>query len=334
MKTLKKESLNDLFEQLDKMYALLVPVSYNGLTQFAPYSQVREKVSKLYMDGNVTVSPKTAYFPQTEAMYKFRSLGKKLAIEEMPDLGKKQVLFGVRHCDTKGIQCLDQVFYGKEFVDPQYKDKRDNTIVFSLACNKPRPSCFCESMGVDRAHAEESVADIQVYDFGDYYGFEVISDKGKECLNALTGLSDADSKVPDMEPQKIQFDPTGLPEKLKGMFDDPIWDEYMFKCLNCGTCSYICPTCHCFDINNKIRGEVGLKLRTWDSCMFTEYTQMAGGHNPRPQKKQRVRNRFLHKLEYFNEKYGMFLCVGCGRCVEKCPVNLDITKFARQVINK
>ena len=128
------------------------------------------------------------------------------------------------------------------------------------------------------------------------------------------------------------FDVSKLPETLKTMFDHPIWDEYAFKCLNCGTCSYICPTCHCFDINNKMRGTTGLKLRTWDSCMFGEYTLMAGGHQPRPGKKERVRNRFLHKLQYFNEKHDMSLCVGCGRCIAKCPVNMDITKFIRQVI--
>ncbi len=334
MKTLEKAKLDGFLSQLAQQYRVLVPVDYNGLTQFAPYSQVQEGVSKLYFDGNVTVSPKTVYLPQSEAMYKFRAQGKKLAIEELPELDKQQVVFGVRHCDTKAIQCLDKVFLDEKFEDPQYKNKRENTIVFSLACNNPKATCFCESMGVDRAHAEASVADVQVYDFGDTYGFEVISDKGKACLDAVTGLGETESKLPDQKPQTIKFDPSGLPEKLKGMFEDPIWDSYQFKCLNCGTCTYICPTCHCFDINNKIRGEVGMKLRTWDSCMFNEYTLMAGGHQPRAGKKERVRNRFLHKLQYFNEKHGMFLCIGCGRCVAKCPVNLDITKFIQQVIGQ
>ncbi len=334
MKFLDKNNLDTMLAQLANNHRLLVPVDYNGLTQFAPYSQVTAGVSQLYFGGNVTVSPKTAYLPQTEAMYKFSAQGKKLAIEEMPPLDTTQVLFGVRHCDTKAIQCLDKVFLDDKFEDPQYKDKRDNTIVFSLACNNPKATCFCESMGVDRAHAEASVADVQIYDLGDTYGFEAVSDKGKACLNAITGLTEGEAKLPQQHSQQIKFDGAVLPEKLKDMFDALIWDEYSFKCLNCGTCTYICPTCHCFDINNKMRGEVGLKLRTWDSCMFGEYTQMAGGHNPRPSKKERVRNRFLHKLQYFNEKHDMALCVGCGRCVAKCPVNMDITKFARQVIGE
>ena len=332
MKFIEKTNLTSLLAQLDAQYRLLVPVDYHGLTQFAPYSQVESGVSQLYLDGNVTVSPKTVYLPQSEAMYKFSAQGKKLAIEEMPPLDRMQVLFGVRHCDTKAIQCLDKVFLDDTFADPQYKDKRDKTIVFSLACNNPKATCFCESMGIDRAHAEQSVADVQVYDLGERYGFEAVSDKGQACLNALNGMTDGEAKLPEQKPQSISFDAQGLPEKLKEMFEHPIWDEYAFKCLNCGTCSYICPTCHCFDINNKMRGTTGLKLRTWDSCMFGEYTQMAGGHNPRPSKKERVRNRFLHKLQYFNEKHDMSLCVGCGRCIEKCPVNMDITKFIRQVI--
>ena len=236
MKTVEKAKLDGFLGQLAQKYSVLVPVDYNGLTQFAPYSQVQEGVSKLYLDGNVTVSPKTVYLPQSEAMYKFRAQGKKLAIEEMPAMDKQQVVFGVRHCDTKAIQCLDKVFLDEKFEDPQYKDKRDNTIVFSLACNNPKATCFCESMGVDRAHAEASVADVQVYDFGDTYGFVAISDKGKACLDAVSGLGDAADKLPEQKPQSNKFDPSGLPAKLAGMFEDPIWDEYSFKCLNCGTC--------------------------------------------------------------------------------------------------
>ncbi len=333
MKFLEKAKLNEFLAQLAARYTVLVPVDYDGLTQFAPYSQVEAGISSLYLDRNVTVSPKTVYLPQSEAMYRFRAQGKQLAIEEMPPLAREQVVFGVRHCDVKAIDCLDCVFLGEEYVDPQYQDKREHTTVFALACNTPQPSCFCESMGIDRLHAKEGIADVQVYDLGDAYGLEAVSEKGEKALEGMA-LADGEAKLPAPEPQAIRFDPSGLPEKLHGMFEDPIWDSYQFKCLNCGTCTYICPTCHCFDINNKMRGEAGLKLRTWDSCMFGEYTQMAGGANPRPTKKERVRNRFLHKLQYFNEKHGMFLCVGCGRCVAKCPVNLDITKFARQVIGE
>lgn len=332
MKFIDKSKLDSVLGQLAQKYSVLVPVDYHGLTQFAPYGQVQEGISGLYLEENVLLSPKTVFLPQSEAMYKFRAQGKRLAIEEMPADDSPQILFGVRHCDVKGIECLDKVFLDPQFVDPQYEEKRKKTTIFALACNEPKATCFCSSMGVDMAHAEKSVADVQIYDLGSQYGMEAVSEKGKACLDGLTGLTDGGEKMPEQKAQTLQFDPSSLPGKLKDMFEDPIWNDFNFKCLGCGTCTYICPTCHCFDINNKMRGEIGLKLRTWDSCMFGEYTLMAGGHQPRPGKKERVRNRFLHKLQYFNEKHDMFLCVGCGRCVAKCPVNLDITKFIRQVI--
>ena len=133
-----------------------------------------------------------------------------------------------------------------------------------------------------------------------------------------------------MKPQEVhctlQVDSTNIKEKLDALGDSPeLWDALSIKCLNCGTCTYLCPTCYCFDISQENKYKEGLRFRCWDSCMFSEYTEMAGGHNPRPNKKDRVRNRFMHKLNYFEDRYGKMLCVGCGRCVEKCPVNLDIT---------
>ncbi|MEI3338955.1 MAG: 4Fe-4S dicluster domain-containing protein [Eubacterium sp.] len=111
------------------------------------------------------------------------------------------------------------------------------------------------------------------------------------------------------------------------MFDHPIWDEVTRACIGCATCTYVCPTCYCFDIDSDNHGAEGTKYRCWDSCMFSDYRRMAGGHNPRPTKKERVRNRYMHKLSFFHERYGQLLCVGCGRCVEKCPAHMDITMF-------
>ena len=111
------------------------------------------------------------------------------------------------------------------------------------------------------------------------------------------------------------------------MFDNPIWEEVTRPCIGCATCTYVCPTCYCFDINSENRGNEGVSFRCWDSCMFTDYTLMAGGHNPRPTKKERLRNRYMHKLSYFVDRHGTSLCVGCGRCILKCPAHLDIAEF-------
>jgi ferredoxin len=320
MKTILKTKLPELLEKLANEYKLFVPAKLEGVSKFALY----EKDMELALEDNVLMPPKDIFFPQTEKMYKFKAKNQSLEIEELPQEENNQVIFGIRSCDLKSIECLDQVFLTKGFVDTFYKDKRDRSILIGLSCVKPMETCFCTSMGVD---PQKGVgADIQAYDLGDKIGFEAISEKGQKVLASVAAmLADENVNIPSVGEFTLTADVEGVPEKLKGMFDHPIWDDISRKCLNCSACAYVCPTCHCFDIANEVRGEDGIKIRCWDTCMFDEYTRMAGGHQPRPGKKERVRNRFLHKLRYFPERYNMLLCTGCGRCVAKCPVNLDIT---------
>lgn len=335
MQTINKASLDQLLAQLAKDHQLLLPANYHGMTQFVPYALLNGSTVCLDLTENTTVSPKSLFLPQTEALYRFKAKGQSLAIETLAEDGKEQIIFGMRHCDVQGVKALDKVFLDERYPDTQYQAKRKKTTIIALSCVTPKPTCFCTSMGVNQGQADPKIADIQMVDLGEAYGFTAVSAKGEAYLSSISPLCKTEEKPPlALKAPDLQLPTKELAEKLGTMFDDEIWDRFMFKCLGCGTCTYICPTCHCFDLNNKVRGEEGLKLRTWDSCMFDEYTLMAGGHQPRAGKKERVRNRFLHKLAYFNEKHGMFLCTGCGRCVAKCPVNIDITKFIQMVGEK
>ena len=326
MKTILKAKLPEMLEQLAKEYKVLVPAKLEGVSRFAAYRENLE----LALEENVTMPPKDIFFPQTEEMYKFTAKDQSLEIEEIPQDEKLQVIFGVRSCDMKSIDCLDQVFLTKGFIDPFYQDKRDRSILIALSCVKPMESCFCTSMGIDPQKGQG--ADIQAYDLGEKLAFEGITERGQEVLNKVSGMfAEEDAAIPPMGEFNLTANVEGVPEKLKNMFDHPIWDDISRKCLNCSACAYVCPTCHCFDIASEVRGEDGVKIRCWDCCMFDEYTVMAGGHQPRPGKKERVRNRFLHKLRYFPERYNMLLCTGCGRCVVKCPVNLDITNVIKKI---
>jgi ferredoxin len=221
---------------------------------------------------------------------------------------------------------LDQVFFEKEFRDDFYAKKRENTTLVALACQKPNETCFCDSMGADPNTAP--AADILLIDAGDHYGVVAQTEKGK----AITELWQKLLRKGDVKPGKAACSlktkmSEDLYKKLAGMFEHPIWEGNAKACIGCGTCTYVCPTCYCFDIKSESHGNEGVNFRCWDSCMFSDYTRMAGGHNPRPTKKERLRNRYLHKLSYFKERHGSTLCVGCGRCVEKCPAHLDITEF-------
>jgi sulfhydrogenase subunit beta (sulfur reductase) len=123
------------------------------------------------------------------------------------------------------------------------------------------------------------------------------------------------------------YDFSGVKEKLDASFDSPLWLAVTRRCLGCGACTYLCPTCHCFDITDESRGERGARVRTWDTCQASLFTRHASGHNPRPDRRARMRQRLMHKYSYTVETAGAVFCSGCGRCVRACPVNLDIREM-------
>jgi ferredoxin len=158
---------------------------------------------------------------------------------------------------------------------------------------------------------------------------EALTDKGRalfEKAGALLEESDHGPVERDIKTADFGLNLEGLPADLKNRFEDPAWDKLYKSCLSCGVCTYVCPTCYCFDVEDYGHDAEGERFRCWDSCMFGHFTQMAGGHNPRAGRKERVRQRFMHKLQYYPEVYQEIACVGCGRCLRSCPVNLDIVQ--------
>ncbi len=328
MKGIKKEKLNEFLKALSGEYQVFVPAKTSDtVTKFTPYGEDVE----MYWQENTLMSPKDIFFPQTEKMYKFKTKGMSVDIDAITPPDTPKILFGIRSCDVQSIDCMDKVFLTRGYEDDFYKARRENTLLFALACTTHADSCFCTSMGVDPQQA--SLADVQMSDVGDALALEAKTPAGEEALKKvdsyLTEL--ANPKITPLDEILINVDMEGVPEKLESMFEHPIWDEVSPKCIGCSTCTYVCPTCYCFDIDNKLRGEEGTKIRCWDCCMFSEYSRMAGGHNPRPSKKERVRNRFMDKLLYNKKRHGQVFCVGCGRCVAKCPVNLEIATIIQKV---
>jgi sulfhydrogenase subunit beta (sulfur reductase) len=286
--------------------------------------------------ANTTIPPKSVVFPQTETLLRFE-LGK--TDLETPVQEGKAVMLGVRPCDARAMVIVDNVF-SWDVDDPYYLQKRADLTLVGLACLEPCVNCFCTSVGGGPASKEG--LDVLMTDLGDGYLLEVLTEKGQTLCQSAEGLleesvkedKDAAEKLHAAAVNKItrQAPDTGpIPAGLLSLWEDPLWAEVSESCLGCGICTYLCPTCHCFDIQDESEGCDSRRCRTWDSCMFPEYTLHASGHNPRPTRRERTRNRINHKYSYFVDKFNVIACVGCGRCINLCPVNIDILNILSKV---
>ena len=336
-KLLKKERLEGFIESLLNDHVVFGPVKKNDLRLLDRI----ESVNDIDLEqGNTMNSAKNALFPQTERLFAYRHGETGVKIDPPSGDEKGLVLFGVRPCDARGLLLLDKVF-GGSLKDPYYCDKREKTVVIGVACDKTDPKCFCLAMGGGPCSVEGS--DLLLLDLGDQYLVKAGSPKGKALLKNKAfqkmdkeALARADLVEKEAEKSMNQAVlgqagiGEGLEKRLETLFDDPIWDDITESCLGCGICTYLCPTCHCFDILDETGQSTGERIRIWDSCQFPLFTHQASGVNPRPSAKERFRQRIMHKLCYLPQNGNLSGCVGCGRCVTECPVNLDI----REVIQK
>ncbi|MEW5785190.1 MAG: 4Fe-4S dicluster domain-containing protein [Bacillota bacterium] len=311
---------------------LWAPARQGGKTRFAPAAA--GEVPALAGD-NTLVPPKAVVFPQTETLYRYQ-LGQ--TEMEAPRLEGEAVLLGVRPCDGRAMQLVEKLFRW-DVDDPYYLKRRELTTVVGLACSEPGLNCFCTSVGGGPASTEG--LDLLLIDLGESYFLDAVTGKGQALLNDVQELlEEAPAEAVKRKEQaaaaaeakiRRRVDTAGVPAGLPGLWEDPLWQRNAAACLGCGACTYLCPTCHCFDIQDEVEGFAARRCRMWDSCMFEEYTRHTSGHNPRPTRRERTRNRINHKYNYFVNKFDVIACVGCGRCVNLCPVNIDIIEILRQV---
>ena len=337
MYKIAKENLSALFRMIAKKQELYLLVKTAGQTNFKTWTEEAE----VDLDTLKTVkSPKDAFFPQSENLYSVKKEGKKLHVE--PEALKDQdfVVFGMKACDVQAVQVLDKVFL-TDPVDTFYAARRKHGTIVAMACHEPEESCFCKVFGIDCA---EPVADVAVWMVEENLYWKPLTEKGDALTEAVKELmDDADQS----EEEKVEAEKTAirsivekLPyshlslegwngDALTEKFNSPVWEELYKPCLACGTCTFVCPTCQCYDIKDYDTGHGVQRYRCWDSCMYSDFTMMAHGNN-RTSQMQRFRQRFMHKLVYFPANNdGMYSCVGCGRCVEKCPASLNIVKVIK-----
>ena len=335
MKKISYENLNKFYAEVAALQDLYLPAKLAGVTNFYKFAGgVEVDIETL----QTVKSAKDFFFPQSEDMIDFKTEGKTIEIKDARKPSDPFVIFGVRACDLKSFEVLDKVFLA-EPVDTMYQTKRNAATIITLACNNPAKTCFCKVFDIDAASPK---GDIEAVITGGNVYFNALTEKGTALLEKLTCLEDGDAKVVEEEKAAITEKINALPfvnldlsefkgENLMKLFDRPEWDELSKACLGCGTCTFVCPTCQCFDIRDFVTNSGVKRFRCWDSCMYSEFTKMAA-ENPRKNQLQRYRQRFMHKLVYFPQNNdGVYGCVGCGRCVKKCPQSLNIVKVIKKL---
>ena len=331
---IKSEKLPEMINKLIKDYLVFAPIEENEYSTFKQINKAEEMSLEFLLPR---VPTKALFFEQTETLFKFTP-GRKGDIKpiEFPD--KERVIIGIRPCDARSFTMLDPVFQG-DFKDPLYNSKRKNAILIGLSCNKPEINCFCTSF--DDSPASSKNVDILLTDINEKYFVEIVTEKGEKLISKIKTFFESASKEDEEARNKVEeqaiksitrkMDLDGIVLKLDEMFDHELWYNTAMKCIGCGICTYLCPTCHCFDMQDESTLDEGARIRVWDSCMFPEYTNHASGHNPRPARMNRVRNRVYHKFSYFPKNSNVTACTGCGRCIDYCPVNIDIIDVIAKV---
>lgn len=334
----QKEKIEELLKEMAKNYEVHAPLMNAGIVRFGKFEEGGPALAKLEEYSNSSVPPKELLFPQTETLFRYR-MGAGEIEPKVPDPEAKVALFGIRPCDAQAFAIVDKLF-GWDYPDPYFQNRRKSTVLVGLACSSPCSTCFCTSLGGGPANEEH--LDLIMYDLGDEIYLKTITEKGEALCESISDLlgEASPSQLEACENQSKEavskisrsIDTKGVPEKLPALNDHPFWEQFSDRCLGCGICTYLCPTCHCFDIQDEIEGFDGRRARMWDTCMFEEYTRHASGHNPRPTRKERTRNRVSHKYSYFPTNFGVIACVGCGRCIKYCPVNIDIIDILKKSV--
>ncbi len=317
-----KNKIPELLKAVSADYTLFGPKDEAGIVAIAHIRSVEE----LMQDYRIsTISAKELFLPRAEVVYEFD--GQKFVDDKLPD--EKRVIFGMRPCDCRALALLDRNFDTDQVKDPFYVTRRQNTIVVALGCNQPLSSCFCTVVGGDPFGQEG--ADVLLGDVGDSLLAKAVTSKGKEFLAqygkffSTAGPGNWDKHAKEAKNKiKSELKVENIKSRLDNLFEDEIWETISDKCLGCGACSYLCPVCYCFDLVDEKTASGLKKIRTWDCCMFSMFTRHASGHNPRSANFSRLRQKIMHKFNYHTECHGIDGCVGCGRCVRSCPVNLDI----------
>jgi len=320
---ISQTTLENWLDSLAKTRSLIAPRDVDGVLLYRPVENSRQIK---WGFTRPALSAKEFFFPSTERLLKIEKTGQQVTLlETLPE--NQTILFGVRPCDMRGLQTLDALFIEHAPTDPYYSRRRENAIIIGLACKEMGSTCFCTSVG--GAPDNSDGMDVALYETGDSYLVQAMTEKG------LTLIPQTEWSLTDEIPAPAKQDAPlyALPQQdsWPAHFNADYWEHLSERCLSCRVCAYVCPTCRCFVIRDESLTVPGQfeRIRCWDSCTSLNYRRVAGGHRQRANQNERLRNRFYCKFYYYPEQYGLgksSACTGCGRCVDSCPVNIDITE--------
>ncbi len=329
-KKVNKRKIRKLLSQWSEEFAVFVPSKENGVAMMARWDGTDTSFLDWYR--NTVIPPKAHFLPPMEEMFRFQKDKGSYQLEQPASDGQKQLIFAIHPCDANALAILDKVFEDA-YEDPYYLSRRKNRLLVGLGCINPYDSCFCTSLGSSPSDAAN--VDLMLTDIGDGFLIEGITDAGKQLIAQTSGLAEA-TEAEDARAKEVKeasyhkvtrrIDTGDIGSKLLCCFEDEdYWEKVAAKCISCGICTLLCPTCYCFDISDELVKQKGTRFRCWDSCAFPIYTKMPM-ENPREEKWRRVRQKVCHKYEFYPMNFGVIACTGCGRCIRLCPVNWDITQ--------
>ena len=330
-KLIRKQSLEKLYSILSASRKVYAPVtSENKQVEY----RYNPDFSELTFDHiRSTLSVKNVVFPKVENLLFFTNTKSESTITDI-DLSKipEVVLWGAHPCDTAAFDTLRSIFCWD--IEDQFFSKRlEKLAVIGLSCHISDEYCFCTSVGLSPDSAKGSDILLTRLKNGDYLA-DILTEKGNTIVSSAPELfespSDAEISLTEV---KQKFSHEQVTAKLAGAFENPFWVENSLRCIGCGACAYVCPTCACFDIQDETKGKEGKRYRSWDSCGFGLFTLHTSGHNPRHVQSQRWRQRIMHKFSYMPERNESLGCVGCGRCSSGCPVDMNIAEQLESIQN-
>ncbi len=324
IKLIRKEALEQLYNHLSEHRKIYAPV-------MSPGSKIEYRYNPAFGDVTFdhirsTLSVKNLIFPKVENLLYYTNTKSETTVNEV-DIEKIDdvVLWGAHPCDTAALHTLRSIFCW-DINDGFFLKRLEKLVVIGLGCHNADEYCFCTSVGLSPASSKGSDILLSKLKDGNFRA-EILTEAGSKIVAGKPELFENYSGEEVLTAGvKQKFNPETVTKKLADNFEHPFWVENSLRCIGCGACAYVCPTCACFDIQDETKGKNGRRYRSWDSCGFGLFTIHTSGHNPRSVQSQRWRQRIMHKFSYMPDRNKILGCVGCGRCSSGCPVDMNIAE--------